>query len=208
MRNIALSLTMLFGLIGVAQATEGDVEAGKTKSATCAACHGPDGNSTIPANPKIAGQHESYLYKQLKEFKLGMTSGGKEGRVSAVMGGMSMGLSDQDMKDLAAYFASQTMKPGSTPEEVVASGQALYRGGDMKRGIAACQACHGPRGVGQSLAGFPQVSFQHPEYIKTQLELFRSGERANDKNGMMQDIAMKLTDKDIEILSKYMAGLH
>ena len=208
MRNIALSLTMLFGLIGSAQATDGDIEAGKAKSATCAACHGPDGNSTIGMYPKIAGQHEGYIYKQLKEFKLAMTSGGKEGRMNAVMGGMAMPLSDQDMKDLAAYFASQTMTSGSTPEDVIAAGQALYRGGDMERGIPACQACHGPRGVGHSLAGFPKISFQHPEYIKAQLELFRSGERANDMNGMMRDIATKLTDKDIEVLSKYMAGLH
>lgn len=208
MRNIALSLTMLFGLIGSAQATDGDVEAGKTKSATCAACHGPDGNATIPMYPKIAGQHAGYIYKQLKEFKLAMETGGKEGRMNAVMGGMVMPLSDQDMKDLSAYFASQTMTAGSTPEDIIPAGQALYRGGDMERGIPACQACHGPRGVGQSLAGFPKVSFQHPEYIKSQLELFRSGKRANDMNGMMQDIAVKLTDEEIDIISKYMAGLH
>lgn len=208
MRKIALSLTMLFGLIGSAQAGEGNAEAGKTKSATCAACHGPDGNSTIPANPKLAGQHESYIFKQLMDFKKAMTSGGKEGRMNAVMGGMVMPLSEQDMKDLAAYYSSQTMTAGSTPEEVIEPGELLYRGGDMERGIPACQACHGPRGVGQSLANFPKIAFQHPEYIKAQLELFRSGERANDMNGMMRDIAMKLTDKDIEILSKYMAGLH
>lgn len=208
MRNIALSLTMLFGLIGSAQAVDGDVEAGKAKSATCAACHGPDGNSSITAYPKIAGQHAGYLYKQLKEFKLGMTSGGKEGRVNAVMGGMAMPLSDQDMKDIAVYFASLTTKAGSTPEDVISEGELLYRGGDMERGIPACQACHGPRGVGQSLAGFPKISFQHPEYTKSQLEMFRSGERANDMNRMMRDIASKLTDKDIEVLSKYLSGLH
>jgi len=208
MRNIALSLTMLFGLIGSANAVDGNAEAGKTKAATCAACHGADGNSALAMYPKIAGQHAEYIYKQLKEFKLGMESGGKEGRYDVAMSGMAMPLSDQDMKDISVYFATQKTKAGATPENVVAEGQLLYRGGDMKRGIPACQACHGPRGVGQSLAGFPKVSFQHPEYIKAQLEKFRSGDRNNDMNGMMQDIAVKLTDKDIEILSQYMAGLH
>ncbi|MBU2919529.1 MAG: cytochrome c553 [Psychrosphaera sp.] len=208
MRNIAFTLTMLVGLIGSAQATEGNAEAGKTKSATCAACHGADGNAAVAIYPKIAGQHAGYIYKQLKEFKLGMTSSGKEGRYDPVMSGMAAPLSDQDMKDVAAYFASQTMSSGSTPEDVVEVGQDLYRGGDMERGIPACLACHGPRGVGHSLAGFPKISFQHPDYIKAQLEKFRDGTRTNDMNGMMRDIAVKLTDKDIEILSKYMSGLH
>mgnify|MGYP006179172509 FL=1 len=137
-----------------------------------------------------------------------MTSGGKEGRNNAVMGGMVAALSDQDMKDLAVFYASQTMKSGTTPEDVVARGQQLFRAGDMDRGIAACIACHGPRGVGHSLASFPKISFQHPAYIKSQLESFRNGSRANDMNGMMRDIAKKLTDEDIEVLSKYLGGLH
>jgi cytochrome c553 len=201
MKNIALTVAMLFGLIGSAQAAEGDAEAGKAKSATCAACHGADGNASLTMYPKIAGQHAEYLYKQLQEFKSGV-------RPDPVMAGMAAALSEQDMKDLAAYFSSQTMSAGSTPEDVVAAGELLYRGGDMERGIPACIACHGPRGVGHSLAGFPKISFQHPDYIKSQLEKFRSGDRANDMNGMMGDIAVKLTDKDIEILSKYISGLH
>lgn len=208
MRNIAFTLTMLVGLIGSAQAVDGDADAGKTKSVTCAACHGADGNASVAIYPKIAGQHAGYIYKQLKEFKLGMTSGGKEGRYDPVMSGMAAPLSDQDMKDLAVYFSTQTMSSGTTPEDVVEVGQSLYRGGDMERGIPACLACHGPRGVGHSLAGFPKISFQHPEYIKAQLEKFRDGSRNNDMNGMMRDIAVKLTDKDIEILSKYMSGLY
>jgi cytochrome c553 len=208
MRNIAFTLTMLVGLIGSAQAVEGDAEAGKTKSAPCAACHGADGNAAITIYPKIAGQHAGYIYKQLTELKLGMTSGGKEGRYDPVMSAMASPLSDQDMKDLAAYFSSQTMTSGSTAEDVVVTGQDLYRGGDMERGIPACLACHGPRGVGHSLAGFPKISFQNPDYIKSQLEKFTAGTRHNDMNGMMRDVAVKLTDKDIEILSKYMSGLH
>ena len=208
MKNIALSLTMLFGLIGSAQALDGDAEAGKTKAAACAACHGSDGNSELTIYPKIAGQHADYLFKQVKDFKVGMETNGDQGRMNAIMGGMVMPLSDQDMKDISAYFASQTTKSGSTPENVIEAGQALFRGGDMERGIPACQACHGPRGVGQSLAGFPQISFQHADYTKSQLEAFRSGERNNDMNKMMRDIASKLTDKDIEIISKYLGGLH
>ncbi len=208
MRKLALPVMLLLGLVGQAAATEGNIEAGKAKSVTCAACHGPDGNSPTDMYPKIAGQHAGYIFKQLKEFKLGASTGGKEGRNNAVMAGMVAALSEQDMHDLAAYYASQTMKAGSTPEDVVEAGQKLFRGGDMQRGIAACIACHGPRGVGHSLANFPKISFQHAAYIKTQLESFRNGSRANDMNGMMRDVAKKLTDEDIEILSKYLGGLH
>lgn len=208
MRKLALPVMLLLGLVGQAAATEGNIEAGKAKSVTCAACHGPDGNSPTDMYPKIAGQHAGYIYKQLKEFKLGASTGGKEGRNNAVMAGMVAALSEQDMRDLAAYYASQTMKAGSTPEDVVEAGQKLFRAGDMQRGIAACIACHGPRGDGYSLANFPKISFQHAAYIKTQLESFRNGSRANDMNGMMRDVAKKLTDEDIEILSKYLGGLH
>ncbi|XOV81327.1 MAG: c-type cytochrome [Aestuariibacter sp.] len=192
----------------VQQAPTGDPEAGKAKSATCAACHGVDGNSAIPMNPIIAGQHEKYLVKQLKEFQLASKTGGEEGRNNAVMNGMSAALSEQDMLDLSAYFASQSPNEGSTPEEVIEKGAALYQGGDVERGVTACVACHGPRGNGMGLAAFPDISGQHPEYIKSQLEMFRSGQRANDPNGMMGDIAKKLTDQDIQILSDYLSGLH
>jgi len=208
MKKFALPLTLLLGLVGSAYALDGNAEAGKAKSVTCAACHGPDGNSPTDLYPKIAGQHASYIFKQLKEFKQGAETGGKQGRNNAVMAGMVAALSEQDMHDLAAYFSSQTMKPGSTPEDVVAKGEKLFRSGDKERGIAACVACHGPRGVGHSLAGFPKISFQHAAYIKTQLQSFRAGTRANDMNGMMQDTAKKLTDEDIEVLSKYLGGLH
>ena len=202
---------MLFGLVLLntsAFAIDGDPEAGKAKSVTCAACHGADGNSAIDMNPKIAGQHAGYLYKQLKEFKQAAMTGGKEGRNNAVMNGMAMPLSDQDMKDLAAYFSDQTIKLGETPEDAVELGKALYTGGDAQRGITACMACHGPDGKGMNLAGFPAIGGQHAAYTKSQLEMFRSGGRNNDLNGMMRGIADKLTDKDIEILSQYLSGLH
>ena len=210
MKKIALSLTMLFGALAANNATafDGDATAGKAKSATCAACHGADGNAPISMYPKIAGQHAEYIYKQLAEFKTGMTSGGKEGRMDPVMSGMAMPLSDQDMKDLAAYFSTLPIQEGETPKEVVEVGTKLYKAGDAERGIPSCASCHGPRGNGTSLAGFPKISSQHPEYIKSQLEKFRSGTRNNDLNGMMRDIAKKLTDEDIEVLSKYLNGLH
>ncbi|UAA38810.1 cytochrome c4 [Paraneptunicella aestuarii] len=187
---------------------QGDVEKGKTKSAQCAACHGADGNSVVAMNPKLAGQHTKYLEKQIKEFRLAAKTGGKEGRNNAVMNGMAAGLSDEDIADISAYFESQKPKAGATPEDVVAAGSKLYQGGDMERGITACIACHGPRGNGTSLSGFPDISGQHADYTKSQLEAFRSGARSNDLNGMMRDIAKRLTDEDIAVLSQYVAGLH
>jgi len=211
-REISMkNIYVLLGLLLISSSTfavDGDPEAGKAKSLTCAACHGTDGNSAIPMNPKIAGQHAGYLYKQLAEFKLAAQTGGAEGRNNAVMNGMAVGLSDQDMKDLAVYYASQEPNIGTAPEEVIAAGKKLYTSGDADRGITACMACHSPDGSGMNLAGFPSLSGQHAEYTKTQLEIFRSGDRNNDLNGMMRDIASKLTDEDIAILSAYIEGLY
>jgi cytochrome c553 len=207
MKKLGLLVCLTFGITSFAFA-EGDAEAGKAKSLTCSACHGTDGNSAIAMNPKIAGQHEGYLVKQLTEFRLASRTGGKEGRNNAVMNGMAAALSDQDIADLAAYFSSQDQKAGETPEDVIEAGQALYRGGDADRGITSCISCHGPNGEGMGLAGFPVISGQHAEYTSSQLKMFRDGTRANDMNGMMRDIAAKLTDEDIEILSKYLGGLY
>lgn len=205
MKKLALILTLLASCSTWAQ---GDIEAGKQKSATCAACHGQEGNSTLTQYPNIAGQHAGYLEKQLKEFKLGMETQGKQGRLEPVMSGMAMPLTEQDIMDLSAYFASLPMADNTTLEEVVPEGKALYLAGDMERGITACVACHGPRGNGTSLSGFPKISGQHADYVKAQLEKFRSADRANDMNAMMRDIAKKLTDEDIDTLSKYVGGLH
>ncbi|WP_261882347.1 c-type cytochrome [Vibrio pelagius] len=205
MKKLALILSLLASCSVWAQ---GSIEAGKAKSQTCVACHGADGNSLITQYPKLAGQHEKYLEKQLKDLKLGMTSGGKQGRNEPVMGAMAMPLSEQDMADLAAYYASLPISNNSTPENVVEEGQVLYTAGDAERGLTACIACHGPRGNGTELSGFPKISGQHAEYIKAQLEKFRDGSRNNDMNAMMRDVAKKLTDADIETLSKYVGGLH
>ncbi|WP_299687088.1 c-type cytochrome [uncultured Vibrio sp.] len=205
MKKLALILSLLASCSVWAQ---GSIEAGKAKSQTCVACHGADGNSLITQYPKLAGQHEKYLAKQLKELKLGMTSGGKQGRYEPVMGAMAMPLSEEDMADLAAYYASLPISNNSTPENVVDAGKVLYAAGDAERGLTACIACHGPRGNGTELSGFPKISGQHADYIKAQLEKFRDGSRNNDMNAMMRDVAKKLTDADIDTLSKYVGGLH
>ncbi|SBS65893.1 c-type cytochrome [Vibrio atlanticus] len=205
MKKLALILSLLASCSVWAQ---GSIEAGKAKSQTCVACHGADGNSLITQYPKLAGQHEKYLEKQLKELKLGMTSGGKQGRYEPVMGAMAMPLSEEDMADLAAYYASLPISSNSTPENVVDEGKVLYTAGNAERGVTACIACHGPRGNGTELSGFPKISGQHADYIKVQLEKFRDGNRNNDMNAMMRDVAKKLTDADIDTLSKYVGGLH
>ena len=205
MKKLALILSLLASCSVWAQ---GSIEAGKAKSQTCVACHGADGNSLITQYPKLAGQHEKYLEKQLKELKLGMTSGGKQGRNEPVMGAMAMSLSEEDMADLAAYYASLPISSNSTPENVVDEGKVLYTAGNAERGVTACIACHGPRGNGTELSGFPKISGQHADYIKAQLEKFRDGDRNNDMNAMMRDVAKKLTDADIDTLSKYVGGLH
>ncbi|CAK3162332.1 c-type cytochrome [Vibrio sp. 10N.261.46.E12] len=205
MKKLALILSLLASCSVWAQ---GSIEAGKAKSQTCVACHGADGNSLITQYPKLAGQHEKYLEKQLKELKLGMTSGGKQGRYEPVMGAMAMPLSEEDMADLAAYYASLPISSNSTPENVVDEGKVLYTAGNAERGVTACIACHGPRGNGTELSGFPKISGQHADYIKAQLEKFRDGSRNNDMNAMMRDVAKKLTDADIDTLSKYVGGLH
>ncbi|MEJ6120748.1 cytochrome c4 [Vibrio sp. 2-Bac 85] len=200
MNKLLVAVIAVLGFINVAQA-QGDIEAGKTKSTTCVACHGADGNSPSNLYPKIAGQHASYLVKQLQEFKSGV-------REDPIMAGMVAGLSEQDMEDLAAYFSSQTMTPETVSPEVAEAAKKFYMGGDLDRGIPGCTACHGPRGNGLELAKFPKISGQHPAYLKSQLEKFRSNLRHNAPNGMMKDISVKLSDADIELLSQYISALH
>ncbi|WP_115720311.1 c-type cytochrome [Gallaecimonas mangrovi] len=208
MKNIVVAVAILLTSISFSSFAKGDITAGKAKSAVCSACHGPDGNSPVSMYPRIAGQHARYIIKELKDLKLGMSSGGKDGRFNPVMSAMASPLSDQDMADLAAYFAAQKPVIGTTPAKDAAAGQKLYMGGDTKRGITACSACHGPKGNGLGLAKYPDISGQYPQYIKAQLEAFRAGKRHNDPNHMMRDVAAKLSDADINLLANYLAGLH
>jgi cytochrome c553 len=186
--------------MGTAQAA-GDATAGKNKSATCAGCHGMDGNSANPAWPKLAGQHPQYIAKQLANFKA-------DERVDPVMGPQAKGLSEQDMADLAAYFSAQKVALGSTPEDQLELGQTIYRAGNAASGVPACAACHGPTGAGNAQAKFPALSGQHAAYTEKALKDFRAGARANDAGQMMRNIAAKMTDAEIKAVSAYVQGLH
>lgn len=171
----------------------------------CAACHGADGNSPLPVNPSLAGQHPEYLYRQLGNFK---PQGGKPAeRGNAIMAGQVATLSDDDMKNVSVFYAAQTPRPRAARDpELVKQGQLIYRGGIAAKGLAACASCHSPNGVGLP-AQFPRVAGQHAEYTAAQLKAFRSGERKNDPNSMMRTVAGKLSDRDIAAVSEYIAGL-
>lgn len=193
---VAVALTVTGG----AQAA-GDATAGQQKSAPCQACHGTDGNSAVGMYPKIAGQHASYIERQLKALRDGQ-------RNDPVMSPMAANLSDQDIADLAAYYSSQTVKLGSVPEDAVAAGALVYRAGNAKTGVPACMACHSPDGKGNAPAGWPGLSGQHPEYVTKQLGLYASGERSTDINGIMRDIAARMSKAEVDAVSQYVFGLH
>jgi cytochrome c553 len=201
MNKLLVSLLLTLGVTGMAQAA-GDATAGQTKAAVCGACHGPDGNSPAPTFPKLAGQGERYLLKQLHDIKSGA-------RQVVPMTGLLDNLSEQDLADLAAYFSSQKGSVGQADPKLVASGEALFRGGKVQDGMPACTGCHSPNGEGNAQAGFPRLSGQHAQYVATQLTNFREGVRTNDGDTMiMRSIAAKLSNKDIEAVSSYIQGLH
>jgi cytochrome c553 len=174
-------------------------------SQVCAACHGADGNSTAPANPKIAAQFPEYLHKQLVDFKA--AAGKKPARENPVMAGMVANLSEADMKGLAAYYAGQKLKPAlAANKELAAAGQKLWRGGNSASGVPACAGCHGPAGAG--IPGqYPRLAGQYAEYVAAQLKSFRDGGRANDPNGMMRGVAARLSEREIRAVAEYAAGL-
>ncbi|SEG83677.1 c-type cytochrome [Marinobacterium lutimaris] len=200
MNKILISLLVSLGITGVAHAA-GDAAAGQQKVAVCAACHGADGNSPAPNFPKLAGQNENYLLKQLKDIQGGA-------RTVVEMTGMLNGMSEQDLADIAAYFSSQNVQIGQAAADQVAAGQEIYRAGIADKGVAACTACHSPNGKGNNAAGFPSLSGQHATYVESTLNKFAAGERANDPAGMMQDIAVKLNEAEMKAVSQYVQGLH
>lgn len=218
----ATSLSLMAGLGLSAHAVvvpKGNIEHGKLiVESNCAACHGTNGVSTAPAQPNLGGQNIKYLYKQLVDFKTGARSNG-------VMSAQLAGLTQQDLADVAAYYASQTpWTPGYANPETAHAAMKLYLGGDKSRGVIPCAGCHGPKGTGNEWAAFPRLGGQHATYIATQLRLFRAAGRDDeglvadqkrtndsakpDEKGMMQTIAAKLSDKDIRILSDYISALH
>lgn len=201
MNKVLVSLLLTLGITGFAHAA-GNAEAGQGKVVMCGACHAADGNSAAPNFPKLAGQGERYLLKQLKDIKSGA-------RPIVEMTGLLDNLSDQDMADIAAFYASQQMSVGAADPKLVEAGQALFRGGKLDEGMPACIGCHAPDGSGLAAAGFPKLAGQHATYVAKQLTDFREGNRTNDGESMiMRDIAAKLSNKDIEALSSYIQGLH
>jgi cytochrome c553 len=187
-------------------APKGDASRGQAIATTvCAACHGADGNSQLAVNPKLAGQHPEYLFKQMKNFKA--ADGKPAERNSAVMNGMIAAFDDGQMRDLAAYFSAQTQTGDvAKSRETIELGQKLYRSGDLSKGLPACAACHGPAGAGLP-AQYPRIGGQFAEYTEVQLKSFRDGVRANDPNKMMRMVALKMTDAEIKAVADYVAGL-
>jgi cytochrome c553 len=197
--QIGAIVLALSGLMTFA-ANAGDIEAGKAKSAVCAACHGADGNSTNAAWPSLAGQHASYIYKQLQDFKAGR-------RNDATMIGMVALLNDEDMKNVAAYYESQQAKAVAFDGELIQSGENIYRGGITETSVAACMGCHAPSGKGNGPAGWPSLIGQHPEYIVTQLKAFKEGTRANDTGNMMRNVSARMSDMEMKSVAAYIAGI-
>lgn len=195
--GLAFAASMLACTVAYAA---GDAGAGEAKSVACAACHGPDGNSPNPEWPKLAGQHPAYLVRQLHAFKAGQ-------RQNAMMAPMAKNLSEQDMQDLAAYFAGQALKlTGAANAQLAEQGERLYRGGIAKRQVAACMGCHGPSGQGIP-PRFPRLSGQHAVYTQQQLLAFKAGRRRSDAD-IMTGIAFLLSEQEIKALAEYVSGLH
>ncbi len=174
----------------------------KIAAEVCAACHGPDGNSPLPENPKLAAQAADYIAKQLADYKAG-----KE-RKSPIMSPMAAPLSEADMRAVAAHYAVQKPRPGAARnKETVSLGQKLYRGGNSTTGVPACSGCHGPDGAGIP-AQYPRLSGQHAQYTVAQLRAFRAMERSNDPNQMMRAIAARMSDQEIAAVADYISGLY
>lgn len=204
---ICLAIAPILGFAPTTFAAEaGNAETGKTHTLVCGACHGADGNSAAPF-PKLAGQGEKYLIKQMMDIRDGA-------RPVVTMTGQLNAKTDQDIADIAAYYASQTASIGRTDPELLALGKKVYRAGVAERNVAACSACHSPTGSGNAPAGYPALSGQHSQYIADQLRAYRKGKedpagRTNDGDAqIMRTTAFGLSDKEIEAVSSYISGLN
>ncbi len=210
MKKVAILLGLLAGWAQTGFTADaglaGDAAAGKNKAATCGACHGADGNSAVPTFPKLAGQGEKYLFKQMKDIRDGA-------RQVPTMAGQVDNKSDQDLADIAAFYAAQPRSGGQTDPDLLALGEKVYRSGVMERNVAACTACHSPNGKGNAPAGFPALAGQHAEYTAAQLRAYRQGYedpagRTNDGDSkIMRMTAFGLSDMEIEAVASYVAGL-
>ena len=205
MKKLLLSVLVAAGIMGATHASaelQGDAAAGKDKTASCAGCHGADGNSALGSFPKLAGQGVPYLIKQMNDVQSGA-------RQIVEMTGILDGLSQQDFADIAAFYAAQNVSIGQAKPELVPEGEKIYLAGIPAKGVAACTACHGPAGKGIALAKFPALGGQHAEYIAKQLEMFRDGTRNNDGDArVMRSIAARMSDREIEAVASYISGLH
>lgn len=214
MKFVKLFVLMAVAAIANPAMAAGDAEAGEAKAAACAACHGQGGAEPMPGYPKLAGQGEAYTIKQLQDFKSG-------DRDNAIMKQQAKDLSEQDMQDIAAYYAEQSVEAGQANADLVAQGERLYRGGDMANNIPACAACHGPAGQGIDAAKYPHLAGQNAQYTEDQLKAFRAAGRNDlgdniikrtndgsvDEPGMMQTIAAEMSDTQIKAVSSFISGL-
>ncbi|ALM51013.1 c-type cytochrome [Halomonas huangheensis] len=206
MRQLLASLAITLGAVGTVHAdmqSDADAAAGKEKAQACAACHGPTGVGIGPIFPNLAGQHAPYLARQIIDIRDG-------DRAVPQMVGQLDDYTDQDAWNVAAWFASQEPVVGQADpdQQLLERGKELYRAGDLAKGVPACSACHSPNGGGIGSAGYPALSGQHAEYIVTSLQAFAAGDRSNDLNGMMSDIASRMSDEDMEAVGNYVQGLH
>ena len=207
---LALSLALAFTSTSGILHAEGSINAGKEKAASCISCHGDNGNSMVSTFPKLAQQHSSYLIKQLQAFKTGS-------RKNPMMTAIASGLSNEDMADIAAYYAAQEISANDLPvldddedaksdskvtiQSIIAQGSDLYRNGDLPREVSACIACHGPLGEGNKPAAFPALRSQHADYLIKTLTDFKTDTRSNNPENMMHMIAKKMTDDEIKAVS-------
>jgi cytochrome c553 len=194
-------LSCLFGLLSSAAFANGDIEAGRTKAAVCAGCHGQNGNSANPIWPKLAGQHAFYIEKELRDFQ-------NKKRLDATMAPMAAGLNDADIENVAAFFASMSSTVEAASADKIKLGEKIYRAGKMDNGLPACIACHGPNGAGSAPARFPRIAGQHAAYLSKALKDFKAETRNNDHQAMMRDIAGRMNNEEIEAVASYISGLH
>ncbi|HHF7374861.1 c-type cytochrome [Legionella bozemanae] len=198
MKKFVLTFILFIPLVLFAQENPSTMK----KAVVCTACHGQEGNSANPQWPNIAGQHPKYFIKQLHDMK------DSNLRDAPTMKALVAALNEQDMDDLAVYYAKMPLAQGSTPEKFLKRGEQIYRGGDFAKRITACIACHGPKGTGNAPAGFPVLSGQHAAYTVLQLNAFKDGKRKNDLNHIMQDISSRMSQDDMEAVAHYIEGLH
>ena len=205
--TLAAPAALAMPALAQAPAGKPDLErAQKTASEVCLACHGPNGNSVVPANPSLAGQPAEYITLQLEHFKAGV-------RVNPIMQGMASTLTPEDMKAIGIYYSQQKPKGQAAKDAaLVAAGQKLFRGGDTVTGLPACSACHSPNGAGLA-KNYPRLAGQHADYTYAQLKAFKGGERGADKDGkdangaIMATVSSRMTEAQMKAVAEYASGL-